>query len=275
MRLSEAVARLRAADIPNAIYEARLLFSHFGGLSQAKLYGADPECDSGLIEPPLRRREMREPMAYILGEWGFYRETYLVSEDTLIPREDTEILVDFAVRNLPEGGRFADLCTGSGCIALSVLNNTKKTTALAADLSQGALFVAQKNAERLGLSDRAELLLADVLSEVFLSNLAARGPWDAILCNPPYIPEDVYRTLAPEIFFEPQTAFVGAEEGMAFYRILLPALLPCLKPQGFLAFEIGYDQEARMRTLAQSNACGIEILRDLSDHPRVAVLRRG
>ena len=274
MRLSEAVARLRAADIPNATYEARLLFSHFGGLSQARLFGADPECDSGLIEPPLRRREQHEPMAYILGEWGFYRETYLVSKDTLIPREDTEILVDFAVRNLPEGGRFADLCTGSGCIALSVLNNTKKTTALAADLSEGALSVARKNAERLGLSDRAQIVLADVLSEGFLSYLAACEPWDAILCNPPYISEDVYRTLAPELFFEPQTALVGEEEGMEFYRILIPALLPMLKPDGFLAFEIGYDQEARMRALAEKNACNIEVLTDLSGNSRVAVLRR-
>lgn len=264
---------MRAAGISNALYEARLLFSHFGGFSQAQLYGADPCCDDARIEPYLSRRERHEPMAYILGEQGFYRETYFVNEDTLIPREDTEILVDFAVKHLPCGARFADLCTGSGCIALSVLNNTKKTTAFAADLSEGALFVARKNAERLGLSDRVQIACADVLSKGFLSDLSARAPWDAILCNPPYIPEQVYRTLAPEIFFEPQTAFVGEEEGMAFYRILIPALLLCLGPQGFLAFEIGYDQEEKMRALAEKNACQIEILKDLSGHSRVAVLR--
>lgn len=275
MKLSEAAARLRAADIPNAMYEARLLFSHFGGLSPSRLYGGDPACESDLIEPYLCRRERHEPMAYILGEQGFYRETYFVNEDTLIPREDTEILVDFAVHHIPEGGRFADLCTGSGCIALSVLNNTKSTTALAADLSDGALAVARKNAAHLGLSERADIILADVLSEGFLSYLAETGPWDAVLCNPPYIPEDVYRTLAPEIFFEPEGAFVGAEEGMEFYRILIPALLPILKPHGFLAFEMGFDQEMKMRALAEKNACEIEILKDLSGHSRVAVLYRG
>ena len=274
MKLSEAAARLRAADIPNALYEARLLFSHFGGLSSSLLYGGDPVCEDGRIEPYLCRRERHEPMAYILGEHGFYRESYLVSEDTLIPREDTEILVDFAVKHLPSGARFADLCTGSGCIALSVLNNTDATTALAVDLSEGALSVAQKNAVRLGLSGRAEFMRADVLSEKFLSDLANKGAWDALLCNPPYIPEDVYRTLAPEIFFEPKEAFVGAEEGMAFYRALIPALLPLLKPQGFLAFEIGYDQEARMRALAAQNGCDAIILKDLSGNSRVAVLRR-
>lgn len=273
MTLTEAAARLRAADIPNPLYEARLLFSHFGGFSDAALYGSDPACDDAAIEPYLCRRERHEPMAYIIGEWGFYRETYFVSEDTLIPREDTEILVDYAVKHLPKGARFADLCTGSGCIALSVLNNTEGTAALAADLSEGALTVARKNAARLGLSDRADFVLADVLSEGFLSDLAARGPWDAILCNPPYIPEQVYRTLAPEIFFEPKTAFVGAQEGMAFYRILIPALLPTLKPDGFLVFEIGYDQEARMRALAEESGCEATILKDLSDHPRVAVLK--
>lgn len=275
MKLSEAAARLRAADIPNALYEARLLFSHFGGLSPSSLYGGDPVCEDDRVEPYLCRRERREPMAYILGEQGFYRETYFVSEDTLIPREDTEILVDFAVHHLPEGGRFADLCTGSGCIALSVLNNTKHTTALAADLSEGALAVARKNAERLGLSDRADIVLADVLREGFLSYLAEKGPWDAVLCNPPYIPEAVYRTLEPEIFFEPETAFVGEEEGMEFYRILIPALLPALKPQGFLAFEIGYDQAEKMRALAEKHSAEIEILKDLSGHSRVAILRRG
>ena len=97
MRLKEAAARLKAAEIPNAMYEARLLFSHFGGVSPSMLYGADPDVENDRIEPYLLRRERHEPMAYILGEQGFYKETYFVSKDVLIPREDTEILVDDAV----------------------------------------------------------------------------------------------------------------------------------------------------------------------------------
>ena len=272
MRLSEAADRLRAADIPNALYEARLLFSHFGGLAPSQLYGGDPVCDTERIEPYLCRRERREPMAYILGEQGFYRETYLVSEDTLIPREDTEILVDFAVKHLPVGARFADLCTGSGCIALSVLNNTEGTTAVAVDLSEGALKVARKNAERLGLSERVRFAQADVLSDALSSVLSSDAPFDAILCNPPYIPREVYETLAPEIFFEPESAFVGEEEGMIFYRVLISALRPMLKAGGFLSFEIGYDQAERMRALAQESGYDAEILKDLSGNSRVALL---
>lgn len=272
MRLREAAARLQAAEIPNAMHEARLLFSHFGGISPSMLYGMDPEAENDRIEPYLRRRERHEPMAYILGEQGFYKEIYFVSKDVLIPREDTEILVDDAVHRLPEGARFADLCTGSGCIALSVLNHTKNTSAVAADLSEGALAVARKNAERLSLSDRVRFLKADVLSCELSEILKEHAPFDAILCNPPYIPEAVYQTLAPEIFYEPRSAFVGEEEGMAFYRILIPVLLPLLTSGGFLSFEIGYDQEERMRALAEQNGCDVRILKDLSSHPRVAVL---
>lgn len=272
MRLTEAAARLRAAGIENEIYEARLLFSHFGGLAPSMLYGRDAEAEDARIEPYLLRRERHEPMAYILGEQGFYRESYLVSPETLIPREDTEILVDDAVRRLPKGARFADLCTGSGCIALSVLNNTEGTTAVAVDLSEGALKVARKNAERLGLSDRARFAQADVLSDALSEVLSSDAPFDAILCNPPYIPREVYETLAPEIFFEPESAFVGEEEGMIFYRVLISALRPMLKAGGFLSFEIGYDQAERMRALAQESGYDAEILKDLSGNSRVALL---
>ena len=272
MRLSEAAARLRAVGIENEIYEARLLFSHFGGLSPSMLYGRDAEAEDERIEPYLCRRERHEPMAYILGEQGFYRESYLVSPETLIPREDTEILVDDAVRRLPKGARFADLCTGSGCIALSVLNNTEKTTAVAVDLSAGALAVASKNAERMGLSHRVRFARADVLSDALAEVLSSDAPLDAILCNPPYSPREVYETLAPEIFFEPESAFVGEEEGMFFYRVLSSALRPMLKEEGFLSFEIGYDQEARMRALAEKTGYVAEILKDLSGNSRVALL---
>ncbi len=250
-----------------------MLFARFGEFSESSLYGADPDLGDDRIEPYLCRREQREPMAYILGEQGFYRETYFVTPDTLIPREDTEILVDYAVRRLKKGARFADLCTGSGCIALSVLNNTVQTAALAADISLAALAVARKNAERLSLSSRIRFLEGDVLSLPFLKTLAEEAPFDAILCNPPYIPEEVFLSLEPEIFFEPRSAFVGAEEGMLFYRVLIPALLPMLCEGGFLAFEIGYDQGERMQTLAEENGCDCELFKDLSGHTRLAVLR--
>jgi len=267
----EASEYLRRNGIESPEAEALQLIAFCEGISRAEARFAS--CTSEKLLNALDERISGTPLQYIIGEWDFMGFTFKVSPHCLIPRADTELLCSYLVENAPYRGRFADLCTGSGCIALSVLNNTGGTWALAADLSDGALSVARKNAERLGLSDRADMILADVLSEGFLSDLAAHGPWDAILCNPPYIPEQVYCTLAPEIFFEPKTAFVGGEEGMAFYRILIPALLPALKPGGFLAFEIGYDQEARMCALAEASGCEATILKDLSEHPRVAVLR--
>lgn len=275
MTLREAAARLKAKDIADPMYEARLLFSTFGKLTASELYGADPWVEDALIEPYLCRRENHEPMAYILGEQGFYRESYFVTPDTLIPREDTEILVDYLVKHLPPGARFADLCTGSGCIALSALNNTRDTRALAVDISAAALAVAGKNAERLHLSARIDLGQADVLSEEFLEKMTEAAPFAAIVSNPPYIPDEVYRTLAPEIFFEPREALVAEEEGMLFYRTLIPVLLPLIEEDGFLAFEVGYDQAPRMRALAEKNGCKAEILSDLSGNARVVVLRVG
>ena len=124
----------------------------------------------------------------------------------------------------------------------------------------------------MGLSHRVRFARADVLSDALAEVLSSDAPFDAILCNPPYIPREVYETLAPEIFFEPESAFVGEEEGMIFYRVLASALRPMLKEEGFLSFEIGYDQEARMRALAEKNGYVAEILKDLSGNSRVALL---
>ena len=274
MTLREAAARLLAAGIEDPLFEARLLFSRVGGIAEAALYGGDPAVEDERIESCLRRREAREPMAYILGEQGFYREIYFVSPEVLIPREDTEILVDYAVKHLPKGARFADLCTGSGCIALSVLNNTEDTRALCVDISEGALSVARKNAERLGLSSRAKIERCDVTDASLDALLDAASPLFCVLCNPPYIDGAVYRTLAPEIFFEPEGALVAAEAGLAFYRLLTPKLLKKISEGGFLAYEIGYDQGESLLSIAEENGAACEILSDLSGNARVAVLRK-
>lgn len=268
MKLSELILRLSRAGVESPAYDARALFRRFGGFGDSSLYGADPSCDEPALIDAAKRREAREPLRYILGECGFYRETYLVTPDCLIPREDTEILVDYAVGHLPEGARFADLCTGSGCIALSVLNNTKGTTAVLADLSEGALRVAEKNAKRLELTERAQLLPLDCLKG------APEGKFDAILSNPPYVRGEVYKTLAREIFYEPQMAFVADEGGMRFYRAILENCGESLSESGFFGFEIGYDQENDIKALALSFGYDIEILYDLSANPRAAILHK-
>ena len=268
MKLSTATEILREAGIENARYEARILFSEIGKKREMELYGSDCECDSEELVLALERRKKREPLQYIIGEVDFYKERYKVTPDTLIPRSDTEILVGEVIKRLPAGARFIDLCTGSGCIALSTLNNTKDTTATALDISRGALSVAKENAERLFLSHRVKFIEADALSG------AVEGRFAAVISNPPYVTESAYEGLMPEIYFEPKIAFVGGRDGLTFYRKILSLYEKSLDGDGFFAFEIGYDQEDALISLAKEHSMKCEIIKDYSENPRAAILSK-
>ena len=158
--------RLRVAGIEDPSTDARLLLSRFCGVEATAIL-ADPARDytGDSLERAVRAREERIPLQHILGEAYFYGNRFLVSADCLIPRADTEILVAEACRLLPHGARFADLCTGSGCIAVSVLASRPDTTALAVDISADALRIAKKNAEENGVLSRVRLLRADLLTD--------------------------------------------------------------------------------------------------------------
>ena len=266
MRLSSAVAKLTEAGIDEARLEARILFSKIGKINECELL-FDPECDSAELAAAIERRCQRIPLAYILGEVDFYRESYRVSPDCLIPRPETELLVDYAVNHLPCGARFADICTGSGCIAVSTLKNTKDTTAVALDLSEAALKVARENAERCSVSDRIDFINGDAL-------LGIEGEFFAILSNPPYVSEAAYAELEAEIYEEPKMAFVGGRDGGDFYRKMVPLYKENLQSGGFLAFEIGYDQGELLRELGATYGMSAEIIKDYSGLDRIAVLKK-
>lgn len=268
MTLREATRLLSDAGVPEPLSEARALFCHFAGIPIARQLCEEPCSESPALLDAVKRRAAREPLAYLIGEWGFYRESYLLSPDCLIPREDTELLVDTAVSLLPKGAHFADLCTGSGCVGLSVLRHTEGTTALLLDISEGAVATAKKNAERLRLLDRAQLLVADVTER------AVGERYDAVLSNPPYIKNSVYPSLSPEVKKEPMRALLGGEDGMDFYRSILSLYRDRLTENGFFALEIGYDEAEDICRLAEGHGLSCEIRRDLSDNPRVAILRK-
>lgn len=267
MTLSDAIERLRAAGVPDAEYDARAIFSYFGGFRDFELVSRGVSSDEPMLLDAISRREKREPLQYIIGECDFYRERYFVSPDCLIPRSDTEVLVDLAVKRLPRGARFIDLCTGSGCVALSVLNNTHDTTALAVDISPAALAIAKKNAHRLGLDSRVEIREGDALGEAIGDQL------DAVLSNPPYVTDGEYLALDREIYFEPRGAFVGGEDGGDFYRAITENYKNSLKKGGFIAYEIGADQAALLEKIAADNAMSCEIINDLGGRARVALLK--
>ena len=267
MTYKEAVEILKAAGIDSAQYDARELFCHVGGYTVGEILLANPECGSAELASAIERRAAREPLQYIIGEVEFYRERYKVTPDCLIPRSDTEILVDYAVRHLPEGASFLDLCTGSGCVAVSTLKNTDNTRAIAVDINGGALAIAAENAHINGVEERLHLRRMDLMHEVVEEEVFA------VLSNPPYVSDDVYLGLEGEIFHEPKEAFVGGADGGDFYRHLTPIYKEKIAAEGFIAYEIGYDQAELLRAIAADCSMSCEIIKDLSGNDRVAVLR--
>ena len=268
MKLSEAVKILSDAGIENARHDAKELFLYIGSMGKTRFFGGDVESDLPQLEAAVYRRAKREPLQYILGITHFYRECYDVDEGCLIPRPDTDILVDYAVNNIPKGKSFVDLCTGSGCVGISTLRNTDSTVAMLVDISERAIALAKRNAVHNEVEDRCVCITADVLDAAVIKSCFA------VLANPPYVKDVVYGTLAPEIFFEPRIAFVGGEDGADFYRRLVPIYKDVIEDDGFIAFEIGFDQADILREIAEQNRMSCEIIKDYSGNDRVAVLRR-
>ena len=173
---------------------------------------------------------------------------------------------------MPKGARFIDLCTGSGCVAVSTLKNTEASSALAVDISPSALKIAEKNARRNGVEDKLDFLELDLLKDG--EALKKYAPFDAVLSNPPYVSISAYSSLEEEIYKEPEIAFLGGEDGGDFYRTLLPLSASLIKNDGFIAFEIGYDQGELLKALAKENGLTSEIIKDYSGLDRVALIRK-
>lgn len=221
----------------------------------------------------IKKRVMRVPVAQILGEKEFMGLTFKVTADTLVPRPDTEILVQAAVDRLKamageEPLRFADIGTGSGAICLSVLHYLSDTVADTVDISPAARAVAEENAASLGLADRVTFHTGDLLQP--LSGIS----FVAILSNPPYIPEADIAKLAPEVRLkEPHTALSGGQDGLDFYRRLANEAPAMLVPGGFTAFEVGIHQAGDVADLLKANPLidRTEILPDYAGIDRVVV----
>ena len=268
MKLSEAIEILKSGGVPDAKRDAAEIFCRLGNIRKSDMLFSNPDCESEEVIRAIKARAERKPLQYIIGTVYFYNEEYEVDESCLIPRADTEILVDYAVKNIPSGARFADLCTGSGCVGISVLKNTDKTSAVLVDISGAALDTAKKNAERNGVSQRIEFLLKDV------TECIPEGEFFAVLSNPPYVSDSAYEELESEIYFEPKIAFVGGSDGADFYRKITPLYKNAISKDGFIAYEIGYDQAGLLRKIAKDENMACEILKDYSGNDRVAILKR-
>ena len=271
MTLKEATESLAAAGVADPLSDARRIFAELGGVSRHDLFSPAVSTDREEAVSAVARRAKREPLQYILGEAYFYRERYKVTPDCLIPREDTELLVDFAVKNLPRSALFIDLCTGSGCVAISTLAARRDTRAVGVDLFDKTLSIARENAEYNGVGKRLGLLRADVLSPSFMDDL---GLFDCIISNPPYIETKEVAKLSRELSYEPNAALDGGEDGLKFYKAIVKDYAKYLTERGFMLFEIGYDQAKAIAQISLENGFSCEIFKDYGGNDRVAYLHR-
>lgn len=280
------------SELEDGRLDARLLLEHFCGIPAHRLL-ADPDLEVEVQAREcylegIRRRAGREPVAYIIGEQSFMGLPFVVSEDVLIPEQDTENMVEEALRHLEDGSRILDLCTGSGCILLSLLQYSNGCVGVGTDISGRALEIAEKNAQALGLAERSVWLQGDLFEALdslpdsslspFSSPLFFRKPvrFDMIISNPPYIRTDVIETLAPEVrCAEPRLALDGGADGLDFYRRIIRQAPAHLVIGGRLMLEIGYDQaQAVSGLLEDAGYYDIEIIKDYGGNDRIATAVR-
>lgn len=265
------VEKLNNVGIAEAKLDARLLLEEVCHTSQSDmtLY-PDREVDDIQHDSyvnHIEKREHRIPLQQIIGKQEFMGLTFYVNQNVLIPRQDTEILVEEAMKNLHDGMRILDVCTGSGCILISLLHYSNDCKGVGIDISKEALLVAQKNAEKL-LPDGKEVVFYQ--GDLFEA-LPDMEKFDMIVSNPPYIRSDVIPTLEPEVAsHEPVIALDGKEDGLFFYRRIIEQAGKYLCRDGMLFFEIGYDQaEAVSKLMTDKGFIEVNTLKDYAGLDRV------
>jgi release factor glutamine methyltransferase len=263
--------RFTEAGIGAARLEAQLLLAHILKCTRTQLYTG---FDKPLAEPELagyreliKRRLGGEPVAYLLGETEFWGLPFHIDQHVLVPRPDTETVIEVARSLRPDRTapcRVLDLCTGSGVIAISLAKELTAARVIATEVSEAAVALARKNAERNGVADRVDVRLGDLWEPV------AGERFDLIASNPPYIASSVIDTLQAEVKREPRVALDGGPDGMAFYDRICAAARIHLEPGGALVVEHGFDQADAVR--ARFTAAGFErvtLVHDLGKNPRV------
>lgn len=259
--------QLQKAGITDAELDARLLLEFICHTDRNALYAhGDQEIEDEKMHDFLQlieKRAVHIPLQHLTGEQNFMGLDFLVNEHVLIPRQDTEILVEEIMRDLHDGIRILDMCTGSGCILLSLLHYSNDCSGVGVDVSEDALAVATQNADRLA-EKQAVFIQSDLFEKV-------EGSFDLIVSNPPYIRSQEIAGLMPEVReHEPHLALDGKDDGLHFYREIIKGAMPHLKRGGQLFFEIGYDQgEAVQALLAANGYTEIAVVKDYAGLDRV------
>lgn len=271
----EGVKRLKAAGVQEAESDCFILFSEAFSLSRAAYFFKKteeiPASDTDRIERYfswLLRREQHEPVQYIIGNQAFYGLTFLVNEHVLIPRLDTEVLVEEILKQDSAGKSVLDLCTGSGCILISLMKCGKFLRGIGTDISEKALEVAEENAGRNAVT--VKLLRGDLFAAVEGLPEEERL-FDVIVSNPPYIAEYEKKDLAEEVLLhEPSLALFAEHDGLLFYERILAEAGKYLTPHGRIYFEIGCSQGDAVKRLCEENGfTAVRIIKDLAGLDRV------
>ena len=267
-RLDDLRARLRQDALEHGIHprDVDLLLSDQLSMSLASLYArGETEVDPAVVQQQLQRRYAGEPLQYIRGRTEFYSREFLVDNRVLIPRPETELVVETAVERAPRGARVIDIGTGSGCIAISIESERTDLRVTGVDRSVAALAVASLNRSRL--DSRITLAASDLFD-------AVRGTFDLIVSNPPYVPLAEYETLATEVrVHEPRLALTPGPSGTEVIERLLDQSHARLAPGGLVIIEVGYGQDEAIREIAEAKRYEVDaFLPDLAGIPRVVVL---
>ncbi len=242
-------------------------------IADREIYASEEVCE--LTESFVQRRLRGEPMPYILGQWDFYGMTLTVTPDVLIPRDDTVVVTELAIKKamyLEQNPRILDLCTGSGCIGLAVARRVKDARVTLGDISAAALRVARRNVSQLKLTGRVNCVAMDALkpAQEFL------GTYDLIVSNPPYVTTQEMETLDPSVReFEPRLALDGGADGLDFYRAIIKNYTSALAPRGYLCFEFGMGQENAVCSLLMRGGYEIlELKKDTAEITRAVLAQK-
>lgn len=262
--------KLEAAGIEDFVFEAKQIIKHITGLNAAQIltnYNQRlTEFQQNNLTALIHQREVRYPLQYIFGEWDFYGRRFKVGVGVLVPRADTETLVEHGLEFLKgkNDARVLDLCAGSGCIGITVAKECADSSVTMVEKYDEALSYLLKNIE-LHNAFNAKALKGDIFK-----GSAAEEKYDLILSNPPYIPKTEMKEISPETEFEPETALIADDNGMEFYKAITENYKNSLKTGGMLCFEVGINQYKKVKEILENaKFCNVEVRKDLNGIERV------
>lgn len=275
----EGQIQLKDSGIEEYQLDAWYLLEYVTGISKASYYG-DPNRELSAAQAEeyrkcIEKRSERIPLQHITGVQEFMGHEFFVNEHVLIPRQDTEILVEHALDKVEDGKKVLDMCTGSGCILLSLLMERQDASGTGVDVSEGALTVAKQNRMHLQLENRAEFVQSDLFSGDYFEKNSGNTAveYDMLISNPPYIPSGDIPGLMEEVrSHDPVLALDGKEDGLFFYREITAQAGKYLRAGGWLMYEIGCDQGESVPEIMKANDfVNVEVIQDLSGLDRVVI----